>query len=109
MRLHSIARSSVSPQQALADLSRADLADALFTSTLQQHDHPSADQVREAVAAALACFNGDCRGCAACVAQEAGDHPEAYEERMRWALATVDAVYGPVPPVPPAPSVAQVA
>jgi hypothetical protein len=27
--------------------------------------------------------------CAALVAQEAGDHPEAYEARMRWALKAV--------------------
>lgn len=63
-------------------MTRSDLAQALFASALQPSQHPSAAQVRDAVAATRADF-------AARVAQEAGDHPETYATRMRWALATV--------------------
>ena len=62
-------------------------ADALFASTLQRSDEPTAAQVHRAVAAALAAFG--IRGCAAQVAQEYGEHPETAMHRMRWARATV--------------------
>jgi hypothetical protein len=58
-------------------------ADALFVSALQRSDEPSARQVRQAVAAAVAAFGG--LGCAERVAQEFGDHPETAVSRMRWA------------------------
>ena len=58
-------------------------AGALFASTLQRSDAPSAGQVRAAAAAALRAYGG--RGCAEQVAQEFGDHPEAAVARMRWA------------------------
>src|SRR5215472_777145 len=58
-------------------------AGALFASTLQRSDAPSAGQVRVAAAAALRAYGG--RGCAEQVAQEFGDHPEAAVARMRWA------------------------
>jgi hypothetical protein len=73
---------------------KVDLADALFISMLQESDDPSPDQVRAAIDASLTACDGDCRLCAASVAQEAGDHPEQYLCRMRWALQTVERVYG---------------
>ena len=58
-------------------------ADALFVSALQRGDDPSAEAVRQAVAAAVGAFGQG--GCAGRVAQEFGDHPEAAVTRMRWA------------------------
>jgi hypothetical protein len=58
-------------------------ADALFVSTLQRCDQPSAGQVQQAVATAVSVFGP--RGCAERVAQEFGDHPETAVTRMRWA------------------------
>ena len=62
-------------------------ADALFASSLQRSDEPTAAQVHWAIAAALAAFG--IRGCAARVAQEYGEHPETAMQRMRWARAAV--------------------
>ena len=66
-------------------------ADALFASMLQRSEGPSAGQVRDAVAAALRAYGG--RGCAARVAQEFGDHPEAAVARMRWARGVAGEVF----------------
>jgi hypothetical protein len=71
---------------------RAVRADALFVSALQRSDEPTAEQVRQAVAATVRAF-GD-RGCAGRVAQEFGDHPEAAAARMRWARALAEEVFG---------------
>ena len=67
-------------------------ADALFASTLQRSDEPSAVQVKQAIAAATRAF-GDV-GCAALVAQEYGEHPETAARRMRWARTAVAGVFG---------------
>ena len=75
--------------------SLVDLAQILFASPLQPLDHPSAAQVRGTVAQALRASGGDCTRYAGCVAQEAGDHPDLYQRRMRWALATIGEVYRP--------------
>jgi hypothetical protein len=64
----------------------SDLAQVLFVSALQASDHPSPDQVRMIIEGHLRARHADLSGCAALVAQEAGDHPEAYASRMRWAL-----------------------
>lgn len=66
-------------------------ADALFVSALQRSDEPGADQVRQAIAAAVRAFGT--RGCAARVAQAYGDHPETAARRMRWARAVVTGVF----------------
>ena len=66
-------------------------ADALFASTLQRSDKPSAWQVRQAIAAAVATHGS--RGCTARVAQAFGEHPETAVTRMRWAHATVADVF----------------
>ncbi len=67
-------------------------ADALFASALQRSDEPSAAQVHQAVAAAVAAFG--VRGCAARVAQAYGEHPEIAAPRMRWARAAVTSAFG---------------
>ena len=70
-------------------------ADAIFVSRLQRVDEPSADQVRQAVTAAICAFGYS--GCAERVAQEFGDHPETAVIRMRWALAVArEAIADPV-------------
>src|SRR5271166_3164326 len=67
-------------------------ADALFASTLQRSDEPSAMQVKQAIAAATRAF-GDL-GCAARVAHEYGEHPETAARRMRWARTAVAGAFG---------------
>jgi hypothetical protein len=67
-------------------------ANALFTSTLQSSDEPSAEQLRLAISAAVGAYGS--RGCAARVAQAYGDHPETAVSRMRWARATVVGTFG---------------
>jgi hypothetical protein len=74
-------------------MSVSELAQVLFTCGLQATDDPSPGQVRAAIEARLGACHGDCAACAACVAQEAGDHPEQYAVRMRWALTTVGRAY----------------
>jgi hypothetical protein len=70
-------------------------AHALFVSTLQRSDQPTAGQVRQAIAAAVHAFSEN--GCAERVAQEFGDHPETAVVRMRWALAVASEVFGSAP------------
>ena len=70
-------------------------ADALFASMLQRSDEPSTGQVRKAIAAAVRAYGS--RGCAARVAQEFGDHPEAAVARMRWARGVVGEVFAAPP------------
>ena len=74
---------------------RALQADALFASGLQRHDEPGADQVQQAVAAAIRAFGP--AGCAGRVAQEFGDHPESAAIRMHWAIAAVYAAFAAAP------------
>ena len=66
-------------------------ADALFASTLQRSDQPSAAQVRQAIGSAISAFG--IRGCAARVAQAYGEHPETAVLRMRWARAVVTVAF----------------
>jgi hypothetical protein len=66
-------------------------AEALFASTLQPSDRPTAPEVRQAVAATLRRLR--IQGCAAHLAGDFGDHPETAAARMRWALATVRGAY----------------
>ncbi|MBO2455565.1 hypothetical protein J4573_51410 [Actinomadura barringtoniae] len=74
-------------------LSASELAQILFTSRLQASGRPSTTQVRAAIDERLAECGDDCATCLASVAQEAGDHPEAYAARMRWALDSVSRAY----------------
>jgi hypothetical protein len=66
-------------------------AEALFASTLQPSGSASPEQIRRAVATTLRRLG--VRGCAAQMASEFGDHPDAAMARMSWALATVQAAY----------------
>ncbi|MFI0348897.1 hypothetical protein [Actinomadura sp. 9N407] len=84
-------------------MNASDLAQVLFTTTLQASEHPTDERVREVIGRRLR--GGEPGRFAAYVAQEAGDHPEAYAERMRWAIATVDRAYAPSRPVPGRPAV----
>ncbi|MEU6034359.1 hypothetical protein ABZ801_03040 [Actinomadura sp. NPDC047616] len=81
----------------LTSLSAADLAQILFTSRLQESDRPSAEQVRAAIDERLCACGGDRAVCTAYVAQEAGDHPDTYVTRMRWALTSVSRAYTTAP------------
>ncbi|GAA3159869.1 hypothetical protein GCM10010466_58350 [Planomonospora alba] len=73
-------------------MSVSDLADVLFASPLQASDDPSPEQVRAVIEDRLRACDEDIADCVACVAQEAGDHPETYRERMRWALRAADRI-----------------
>ena len=57
--------------------------EALFVSALQPSDVPTADVIAGAITSAMHRFGP--RGCAARMAHEFGDHPEAAAARMRWA------------------------
>lgn len=74
-------------------LTTSDLAQILFASRLQASDAPSPEQVRRAIDEKLCACGGDHTACAAYVAQEAGDHPEAYAARMHWALNAVSRTF----------------
>jgi hypothetical protein len=65
-------------------------AEALFASALQPSASPRPDQVRRAVAATLRRLG--VHGCAAQLAAEFGDHPDAAAARMSWALTSIRAV-----------------
>ncbi|MFC5750018.1 hypothetical protein [Actinomadura rugatobispora] len=69
-------------------LTEPERARALFASPLQESGRPTPQQIRAVVEAAPVA--ADCLGC---VAQEAGDHPEVYLLRMRWALHAVAQAY----------------
>jgi hypothetical protein len=76
--------------------------EALFASQLQQSDAPTAQAVVQAINEAARRYG--VHGCAARMAQEFGDHPQAAVERMRWARQVVGAVFAgsgrqPAPPV----------
>jgi hypothetical protein len=79
----------------LTRIERADLpwlADVLYISPIEPSDEPCAEVVRNTIVASLSRCDLDVLGCAGQVAQEAGDHPETYQPRMRWALrAVIDA------------------
>jgi hypothetical protein len=77
-------------------------AEALFASTLQASDLSAPDDVRRAVAETLRRLG--IRGCAAYLAGEYGDHPDAAAARMTWARATIRSVY-PKPSIVPDPGV----
>jgi hypothetical protein len=75
----------------MSDLTVPVRARALFASRLQASRCPTAGEIRAVVEAELAAGTGACLDR---VAQEAGDHPEIYLPRMRWALRAVAEAYG---------------
>lgn len=62
----------------------AERAEALFLSDLQPSQHPTPEQVANAIEASLRRWGSP--GCAAAAAAEYGEHPETAPARMRWAL-----------------------
>lgn len=75
----------------------ADLAELLFISPLQASETPDACQVRRAVEQCLRDRGADEHARIACVAQEAGDHPDDFVRRMHWVLAMIESAYGTQP------------
>jgi hypothetical protein len=69
--------------------------EALFASGLQRSDEPTAEAVAEAISRAVRELGT--RGCAARMAQEFGDHPEAACDRMRWARQVVAGLHAARP------------
>jgi hypothetical protein len=69
--------------------------EALFASDLQRSDAADAAELAEFIRAAVRRFGA--RGCAARMAQEFGDHPEAAAARMRWIRQIVAEVPAPWP------------
>jgi hypothetical protein len=67
--------------------------EALFASGLQRSDLPSAEAATEAISRTVRQFG--VRGCAALMAQEFGDHPEAARDRMLWVRQVVGEVFAP--------------
>jgi alkanesulfonate monooxygenase SsuD/methylene tetrahydromethanopterin reductase-like flavin-dependent oxidoreductase (luciferase family) len=66
-------------------------AEALFVSSLQRTDDPTPAEVRREVAANLR--RHGVLGCAACVAQEFGEHPIEAVSRMSWVLEELRLAY----------------
>jgi hypothetical protein len=66
-------------------------SEALFASALQPSREPTTAQVRAEVASTVRRLG--VRGCAARMAQEFGDAPEASAARMRWARQVVADVF----------------
>jgi hypothetical protein len=71
--------------QAVSTVTEIARAEALFVSDLQPSDEPTPAQVTLAIRTALLRRGGG-RGCAAVMAAEFGERPEASAARMRWAL-----------------------
>jgi len=66
-------------------------AEALFASTLQSSEAPTADQVRRAVSSTLHRLGAP--GCVARLADEFGEHPDTAAARMTWALRTTELAF----------------
>ena len=66
-------------------------AEALFASTMQPSDEPTATQVRTEIMHMVRQLGT--RGCAARMAQEFGNAPESAVSRMRWARRVVADVF----------------
>jgi hypothetical protein len=85
-------------------LETAALARLLFAGPLQPSQRPSRAAIRAAVAGQHERCAADQTTALASVAQEAGDHPECYAERMRWAIDCVTRAF-PRPADPARPAV----
>jgi hypothetical protein len=75
-------------------------SEALFVSALQPSEEPTPAQVRGAIAQTVRTIGT--RGCAARVAQEFGDTPQAAVSRMRWARRIVAETFPAQPRTAPA-------
>ena len=72
-------------------------AEALFVSFLQPSECPTRKIVEDAITAMILRHGSD--GCAAGVAAEFGDHPDAAVERMAWVHTELTEVLAPRMPV----------
>ena len=61
--------------------------EALFGSDVQPSDRPSQKRLEDTVTAMILRHGSE--GCAAGVAEEFGDHPEAAVRRMCWVRSTI--------------------
>ncbi|MFD8079954.1 hypothetical protein ACFV3E_46155 [Streptomyces sp. NPDC059718] len=68
-------------------------AQALFCSPLRPQDRPDQRAVCATVIEELARYTRMPGGCAGAVAQQAGDYPELFAERMTWCLEQAAGVY----------------
>jgi hypothetical protein len=75
--------------ESLAGLDTPALAQLLFAGPVQPSDHLTPAEIRMALAAQFRRCQGDLAAALGTVAQEAGDHPESYAARMRWAIRSV--------------------
>jgi|SRR5580704_1220309 hypothetical protein len=75
------------------DLDLGSLAHLLFACPVQPSQHPSPAAIRKAVAAQFHRCGGEVAASLGEVAQEAGDHPDSYVLRMRWAIRSVTGAY----------------
>ena len=66
-------------------------SEALFVSSLQPSDKPTAEQVRAEIMRTVRRLGT--RGCAERTAQEFGDAPQSAVTRMRWARSVVGDVF----------------
>ena len=79
-------------------ISMQDLAaEALFVSHLQPSQQPTRRTVEETVTAMILRHGSD--GCAAVVAAEFGDHPEAAVRRMCWVRSELRSIVAPRRPL----------
>ncbi len=78
---------------ALAQLELSARAQLLFASPVQPSELPSPAAIRTAIEVQLRTCHGDVGTCLALVAQEAGDRPDVYASRMRWARLSVTLAY----------------
>ena len=70
-------------------------SEALFASALQPSDQPTPAQVRAAITSTVRRFGT--QGCAARMAQEFGDEPQAAVARMRWARQVIAESFATTP------------
>jgi hypothetical protein len=82
---------------AIAQLELGTLAQILFACPLQPSQRPSPEMIRSAIAVQFRSCHGDPAACLAVVAQEAGDRPDLYADRMQWALGCAAGAYSARP------------
>jgi hypothetical protein len=73
------------------------LAHVLFASPVQPSQCASQAAVKAAIEAQLRSVHGDPAPCVQLVAQQAGDHPDLYLDRMQWARKSVARAYADRP------------
>jgi hypothetical protein len=79
----------------LAQLTPGALAQLLFACPLQPSARPSAPVIHAALAEQYRTCHGNLTSCLEAVAQQAGDQPDLYTERMHWALRCIASLTPP--------------